>query len=143
MKKLFWVGALIVLAGFTACSLKVASAGRRGAAPLIVRAHFLGTEQLFAAPEAAKLREIWSAKSAADLRAETLTRVALLPSFWLGDTLAAGSPNQTNLFRPLLDGWRIPRIPSGGISKASTSSSNRTTFRIIFRDKQCFWRPAW
>lgn len=94
----------IGLAALTACSVKVASSSRRaGTDPLILRAHFIGSEQLFAAPDAAKLKEAWTRPSAAALRDELLTRTALLPSFWLGETLPKGAPAQAGLFRPLLE----------------------------------------
>src|SRR5438045_1521515 len=105
MKKFFWIiaaGALITLA---ACSMKVANASRRGPGtdPLIFRVHFVGTEQLLAAPESAKLKEVFDLKSSAALRNEALTRFALLPSFWFGDILPKGASTQTNVFRPLLE----------------------------------------
>ncbi len=105
MKKVLWIFAVGALVGLTACSIKVASGARRApnADPLILRAHFVGTEQLFAAPESAKLKELWNLKSSDGLRAEMLNRLALLPSFWLGDSLGRGMPTLTNLFRPLLD----------------------------------------
>ena len=105
MKKVLWTFAVGTLVALTACSIKVASSARRtpNANPLILRAHFVGTEQLFAAPESAKLKELWSVNPSARLRDEVLTRLALLPSFWLGDTLGQGAPTLTNLFRPLLD----------------------------------------
>lgn len=104
MKKVFWMLSAVTLAALTACSVKMASSSRRtGIDPLIVRAHFIGTEQLLASPDAAKLNELWSLKSSTALRNEWLTRAALLPSFWLGDVLPQGAPNHTNLFRPLLE----------------------------------------
>ncbi len=94
-----------VLVALTACNVKLASSSRRGANTdsLILRAHFVGTEQLFAAPESAAFKEIWNVKSTAALRQEALTRFALLPSFWLGDALPKGASTHTNLFRPLLE----------------------------------------
>ena len=105
MKKHLWMLAAVALVVLTACNVKVASSSRRNADtdPLILRAHFIGTEQLFAAPESAKLKEIWNIKSTAALREEALTHFALLPSFWLGENLGQGAAPQTNLFRPLLD----------------------------------------
>lgn len=104
MKKVFWMLALLVVIAFTACSVKVASSSRRtGADPLILRAHFVGSAQLFAGADAAKLKAAWSQPSAAELRDELLARAALVPAFWLGDALPKGSSSQTNLFRPLLD----------------------------------------
>ena len=95
-------GALLALA---ACSMKVGSASRRGPGtdPLILRVHFIGAEQLMAAPESAKLKELWGLNTSAALREEALTRFALLPSFWLGDILPKGAAAQTNLFRPLFE----------------------------------------
>jgi hypothetical protein len=104
MKKLYWTLTAVALVTLTACSLKVASSSRRaGLDPLILRAHFIGTEQLLAAPGAARLKEVWNLKSSAGLREEILTRSALLPSYWLGDSLPKGASSQTNLFRPLLE----------------------------------------
>ena len=104
MKKVSWMLAGITLAVLTACSVKVASSSRRaGIDPLILRTHFVGTEQLFATPDSAKLKEVWGQPSSAALRSELLTRAALLPSFWLGEALPKGASNQTNLFRPLLE----------------------------------------
>lgn len=104
MKKVSWMLAGITLAVLTACSVKVASSSRRaGLDPLILRAHFIGTEQLFASPDSVKLKEAWGRPSAGVLRNELLTRTALLPSFWLADALPKGAAVQTNLFRPLLE----------------------------------------
>jgi hypothetical protein len=105
MKKVFWILAGAAIVTLAACNVKVASSARRNVNtdPLILRAHFIGTEQLFAAPESARLKEAWDVKSSAALREEALTRFALLPSFWLGDNLGKGTPTQTNLFRLLLD----------------------------------------
>src|ERR1041385_991281 len=105
MKKFLWAIAAGALLALAACSMKVASSSRRGANgdSLIFRVHFVGSEQLVAAPESTKLKEIFDLKSSAALREEALTRFALLPSFWLGDILSKGAPTQTNLFRPLLE----------------------------------------
>lgn len=103
MKKFLWVLAAVGLATLTACSVKVASAKRASANPLIISAHFIGSEQLLASPDAARLKELWSQPSSAALRAHALTRFSLLPSYWLGDALPKGAAPQTNLFRPLLE----------------------------------------
>ncbi len=104
MRKFFWLLTVVTLGALTACSVKVASSSRRtGAAPLILRAHFIGTAQLFASPDAAKLNEAWGRPASAALRDHLLSRAALVPSFWLGDVLPKGAATQTNLFRPLLD----------------------------------------
>ena len=105
MKKVLWTFAVGALVALAACSVKVASGARRApnADPLILRAHFVGTEQIFAAPESAKLKELWTLKSSAVLREEMLTRLAVLPSFWLGENIGLGTPTLTNLFRPLLE----------------------------------------
>ena len=71
--------------------------------PLILRTHFVGTEQLFSSDDAAKLKEIWGLKSSADLRRQTLDRLARLPVRALGSAVPAGAPDQANLIRPLLD----------------------------------------
>ncbi len=104
MKKVFWILSLITVAALTACNVKVASSSRRaGVDPLIVRAHFIGTAQLFASPETAKLKEAWGLPTAATLRGEMITRAALIPSYWLGAALPKGASTQTNLFAPLLE----------------------------------------
>ena len=95
----------VMLVTLAACSVKVASSNRRGSNTdsLILRAHFIGTEQLFATPQSSKLKDAWNVKTAGAFRQETLNRFALLPSFWLGENLPKGAPTLTNLFRPLLD----------------------------------------
>ncbi|HTD68715.1 MAG TPA: hypothetical protein VK846_19515, partial [Candidatus Limnocylindria bacterium] len=94
--------ALVVL---VACSMKTGNASRRAGNldPLILRAHFIGTEQLFAAPDSRHLKELGVLKSAAALREQLAARFAILPSFWLGDILPQNAPAQTNLFRPLIE----------------------------------------
>ena len=75
----------------------------RGGDALIFRFHFIGTEQLWAGAESAKLKELSTLTSSPGLREEALNRFALLPSFWLAEALPNGAAPQTNLFRPLLD----------------------------------------
>ncbi len=105
MKKLFWMFAAVGILVLAACSMKVSSSSRRGANldPLILRAHFVGLEQLLAAPEARHLKELAALRSSPVLRQQIAFRGALLPSFWLGDVLPKNAPTQTNLFRPLID----------------------------------------
>ena len=103
MKKLLWMLTGAAIVALAACSAKTASSSRRNADPLILRAHFIGTEQLFAAPQSSKMKEAWNVKTAAAFRREALDRFALLPSFWLGENLPKGAPTQTNHFRPLLE----------------------------------------
>jgi hypothetical protein len=105
MKKVLWILAGAATVILAACSVKVASSSRRNASavPLILRTHFIGTEQLFAAPQSSKMKEAWNVKTAVALRGEALDRFAILPFFWLGESLPKGAPTQTNLFRPLLE----------------------------------------
>ncbi len=105
MKKVLWILAGAATVILAACNVKVASSSRRNTStdPLILRAHFIGTEQLFAAPQSSKMKEAWNVKTAAALRREALDKFALLPSFWLGENLPKGASTQTNLFRPLLE----------------------------------------
>jgi hypothetical protein len=105
MKKVLGILAGAAALMLAACNVKVASSSRRNTSvdPLILRAHFIGTEQLFAAPQSSKMKEAWNIKTAVAFRREALDRFALLPSFWLGENLPKGAPTQTNLFRPLLE----------------------------------------
>ena len=83
------------------CTLNSRSKADSASDPLILRAHFLGTEQLFASPDTAKLKQIWNLRSSIDLRRQTLDRIAQLPARALA--LPAGTPNQSTLIRPLLE----------------------------------------
>ena len=103
MKKAFLSCAVLALVALAACSLKTVTTGRRGGDALVFRVHFIGTEQLWAGAESAKLKELAALKSSPALREEVLNRLAVLPSFWLADALPQGAVPQTNLFRPLLD----------------------------------------
>lgn len=103
MKKAFLSCAVLALVALAACSLKTVTTGRRGGDALVFRVHFIGTEQLWAGAESAKLKELAALQSSPALRDEVLNRLALLPSFWLADALPKGAVPQTNLFRPLLD----------------------------------------
>lgn len=103
MKKAFLSFAVLALVALAACSLKTVTTGRRGGDALVFRVHFIGTEQLWAGAESAKLKEMAALQSSPALRDEVLNRLALLPSFWLADALPQGAAPQTNLFRPLLD----------------------------------------
>jgi len=89
--------ALAVMFALTACSNRPGT--NKSADPLIVRAHFVGTDHLFAAPESAKLKELWNLKSSVAFRNEAFNRFASLPALWAGKA----TPTLTNLFRPLLD----------------------------------------
>ena len=103
MKSFLNLSAVLVLVALAACTSGPGSnpGSHQSADPLILRAHFIGAEQLFASPDSAKLKELWSLPSSRALRDEALNRFAELPSLWRrGD---AGTPTLTNLFRPLLD----------------------------------------
>lgn len=67
--------------------------------PLIARAHFVGSEQLFASPDARKLKEIWTLPGAVELRNSTVSRCATLLALYFG----AGAAGDTNLIRPLFE----------------------------------------
>jgi hypothetical protein len=104
MKKLLGMIATVGLVALAACSMKVASSSRRANSdPLILRFHFVGSEKLWAAPESAKFKELVTVNSSAALRDEIINRFALLPSFWLKDSLPTNTGTQTNLFRPIFE----------------------------------------
>ncbi len=80
-----------------------AIAPRTAGDDLVLRAHFIGSEQLSKDKSAPALNEVWKLKSSADLRNHALDRFAGLPFFWLSNALPKGASNQSALFRPLLD----------------------------------------
>src|SRR5216117_335703 len=92
---------------FAGCRNDFSQTGRaRGAAgsdELIVRAHFIGSEQLLKDTNSAKLKEVWNLKASADLRKEALDRFAHLPFLWLSNSLPPNSPDQAAIFRAVLD----------------------------------------
>jgi hypothetical protein len=103
MKRFLSLSAVLVLVALAACTSGPGSnkGPHQGANPLILRAHFIGSENLFATPESASLKKLWNLKSSLALREEALNRFAQLPALWV--RAGAGTPTLTNLFRPLLD----------------------------------------
>lgn len=80
-----------------------ANRARPGGDDLILRAHFVGSEQLLKDQDAGKLKEIWNLKASADLRQQALTRFSHLPFLWLSNSLPKNSLDQPLLFRPILN----------------------------------------
>ena len=74
-----------------------------GGDDLILRAHFIGSEQLLKDKEAGKLKEVWNLKASADLRNQALTRFSHLPFLWLSNSLPKNSLDQSLLLRPILE----------------------------------------
>jgi hypothetical protein len=94
----------IVTAAFVGCRNDFTPAGRRAPGtsdPLVVRAHFIGADQLLKDPNGSQLKEIWNLKSSADLRNRALDQFARLPFLWLSNSLPKNSPDQSTLFRAL------------------------------------------
>jgi hypothetical protein len=104
MKTLVSAFALAALA-FVGCNNDFAPTGgmRRADDDLILRAHFIGSEQLLKDNNAPALNEAWKLKSSADLRNRALDRFAGLPFLWLNNALPKNASDQSALFRPLLD----------------------------------------
>ncbi len=70
---------------------------------LVLRARFIGSEQLLKDHGAPTLTDTWKLKSSVQLRNHALDRFASLPFLWLSNALPKGASNQSALFRPLLD----------------------------------------
>jgi hypothetical protein len=105
MKTLFSTFAFAAVA-FVGCNNDFTQANRSGTAggdDLILRAHFIGSEQLLKDKEAVKFKEVWNLKASAQLRDEVLARFSHLPFLWLSNSLPKNSLDQPFLFRPILD----------------------------------------
>ena len=92
-----------VLAGCNNDLTKPGASRLFGSNDLILHAHFVGSENLFKSPDAAKLHEVWNLKSSGDLRNLALDRFSRLPYFWLSNALPKGVPDQSALFRPVFE----------------------------------------
>ena len=55
-----------------------------GGDDLVLRAHFVGSEQLLRDKNAPKLVEVWNLKSSAALRNDALNKFSRLPAAWMG-----------------------------------------------------------
>jgi len=91
---------------FVGCNNDFTQANRSravGGDDLILRAHFIGSEQLLKDKEVGKLKEVWNLKASSALREETLARFSRLPFLWLSNSLPQNSLDQPLLFRPILD----------------------------------------
>lgn len=102
MKRLTVVLAVALAAWATGCLQKAASkpGAQFGA---LVRWHFAGSTQVARDPGSAKLRQIAALPATAELREQTLLKLARTPhAFWQGN-LPAGVTDQSALIRPLLD----------------------------------------
>jgi hypothetical protein len=74
-----------------------------GGDDLVLRAHFVGSEQLLRDKNAPKLVEVWNLKSSAVLRNDALNKFSRLPTAWMGSALPKGASDNANLFRPILE----------------------------------------
>lgn len=89
---------------FTGCQNDFSrSTAKRGGDDLVLRAHFVGSQQLLKDRNAPSLNNIWNLKSSAELRNRALDRFATLPFLWLSNALPKNAPNQAALLRPILD----------------------------------------
>jgi hypothetical protein len=104
MKTLVSAVALAAIA-FTGCQndFSRANATRSAGDDLIVRAHFIGGDQLLKDNNAPGLNDAWKLKASADLRNRAFDRFAGLPFLWLSNALPKGASDQSALFRPLLE----------------------------------------
>ncbi len=96
----------IAAALFVGCKNDFTQVGRGAAGSpdqLVLRARFIGSEQLLKDADAAQLKEIWNLKSSVDLRNEALDQFSRLPFLWLYPSLPKNSTDQAALFRPLLN----------------------------------------
>jgi hypothetical protein len=73
------------------------------ASELILRWHFTGLTTLLADTNAAKLKQIWSLPSTAEVRKQAFEQLARVPFALLSKQLPQGAPDQATLFRALLD----------------------------------------
>src|SRR5688500_3325828 len=94
----------VAIAALVGCKNDLTQAGRAGAPDeLVLRAHFIGANQLLKDSNGAQLKEIWNHKSSTDFRDRALDQFARLPFLWLSNSLPKGSQEQAALFRPLLN----------------------------------------
>jgi hypothetical protein len=96
----------VAAVAFVGCNHDFTQANRSRAADgddLILRAHFIGSEELLNDREAGKLKQVWNLKASGQLRDEALNRFSRLPFLWLSNSLPKNSFDQSPLFRPLLE----------------------------------------
>src|SRR5436190_12816223 len=74
-----------------------------GGDDLVLRAHFIGSEQLLRDKSVPKLVEVWNLKSSVALRNDALNKFSRLPAVWMGSALPKGASDNANLFRPILE----------------------------------------
>lgn len=96
MKKNFRAAGIFLLL----LTLLIAREARAAEADLVARAHFIGSDQLFAAQDGKKLKEIWTQPGSLALREKFLDRTSAL----IGDLFNVPNAADTHtLFRPLLE----------------------------------------
>ena len=100
----------VILFGLLALGLVAGCLEKPGGKPVLpsgalVRAHFAGTDALAASTNAAKVQKILALPATAELREETLRKVAKAPlKLWRKD-LPPGAADQSAFFIPLLADW--------------------------------------
>jgi len=102
MRTLVSVAAVAAVA-FVGCNNDFSRATRTAGDDLVLRAHFVGSQQLLKDKNAPKLVEVWNLKSSANLRNDALNKFSRLPAAWMGSALPKGTSDAAHLFRPLLD----------------------------------------
>jgi hypothetical protein len=94
MKKLFFIGAILFLAGVT---------GIRAQTNLIARIHFAGAEKISADTNSPAFMNEFCSPAALALESQTLDKLSRAPASWLKYGMPAGVGDGTAQLRPLLD----------------------------------------
>src|SRR5260370_1483213 len=100
----------VILSGLLALGLVAGCLEKPGGKPVLpsgalVRAHFAGTDALAGSTNAAKVQRILALPATAELREETLGKLAKAPWKLWRQELPPGAADQAALFIPLLANW--------------------------------------
>jgi hypothetical protein len=101
LRRMAWIG--LAWAGSGLTSGAAAPANPAPPSDLLLRAHFLGLDRIFADAGAAKQKQIWSLPATADMRNQAFNQLARLPFQVLSNQLPKGMTNQAGLLRPLFE----------------------------------------
>src|ERR1043165_577414 len=95
--------ASLLVVGSGCSTLRAASRPADSSDSLVLRAHFIGSSQLFADPNGLRLKELWGLPGSVALRNEAVERFSHLPVRLFAGSSASGLPDHAAVLRPLLE----------------------------------------